>query len=98
MSRIISSQNNLPTLEDWLPFKAIEAINLIKSNPNWAFLDYEFFEKQSNEFYRPNPTNQNISIHFPTVDEYKIQLTDIQGRILKIEKIQLKLKYQPTPP
>jgi len=61
LSRIISYQKKLPNLEDWLPLKAIEAINLIKSNPNWAFLDYEFFEKQSNEFYRPNPTNQNIS-------------------------------------
>jgi 6-pyruvoyl-tetrahydropterin synthase len=24
-------------------------------------LDYEYFVKQSNEFFRPNPTNQNIS-------------------------------------
>jgi len=44
-----------------LPSKAIEAINQISSNSNWALLDYEYFVKQSNEFFRPNPTNQNIS-------------------------------------
>lgn len=61
LSRIISSTKKFTNLKDWLPSKAIEVINLIKSNPNWALLDYEYFEKQSNEFYRPNPTNQNIS-------------------------------------
>ena len=61
LSRIISSLNKLPKLEDWLSPKAIEIINLIKSNPNWGFMDYEYFEKQSDEFFRPNPTNQNIS-------------------------------------
>ncbi|MEY3500630.1 MAG: ATP-dependent helicase, RecQ family protein, partial [Bacteroidota bacterium] len=61
LSRIISSLNKLPKLENWLSPKAIEIINLIKSNPNWGFMDYEYFEKQSDEFFRPNPTNQNIS-------------------------------------
>lgn len=54
---------------------------------------------KTNFYIYPNPTNQNISIHFPTVDEFKIQLNDIQGRILKTEKIQLNtLLYQFTFP
>jgi ATP-dependent DNA helicase RecQ len=61
LSRIIVSQSNLDALKELLPSKAIEAINQISSNSNWALLDYEYFVKQSNEFFRPNPTNQNIS-------------------------------------
>jgi RecQ family ATP-dependent DNA helicase len=61
LSRIIVSQSNLDTVKELLPSKAIEAINQISSNSNWALLDYEYFVKQSNEFFRPNPTNQNIS-------------------------------------
>ncbi|WP_138994892.1 UvrD-helicase domain-containing protein [Larkinella sp. C7] len=61
LSRIIVSQRNLDSLKELLPAKAIEAINQISSNSNWALLDYEYFVKQSNEFFRPNPTNQNIS-------------------------------------
>jgi RecQ family ATP-dependent DNA helicase len=61
LSRIIVSQSNLDSLKELLPSKAIEAINQISSNSNWALLDYEYFVKQSNEFFRPNPTNQNIS-------------------------------------
>lgn len=61
LSRIIVSQSNLDAVKELLPSKAIEAINQISSNSNWALLDYEYFVKQSNEFFRPNPTNQNIS-------------------------------------
>lgn len=61
LSRIIVSQSNLDSLKELLPSKAIEAINQISSNSIWALLDYEYFVKQSNEFFRPNPTNQNIS-------------------------------------
>jgi RecQ family ATP-dependent DNA helicase len=61
LSRIIVSQSNLDAAKELLPSKAIEAINQISSNSNWALLDYEYFVKQSNEFFRPNPTNQNIS-------------------------------------
>jgi RecQ family ATP-dependent DNA helicase len=61
LSRIIVSQSNLDNVKKLLPSKAIEVINQISSNSNWAFLDYEYFLKQSNEFFRPNPTNQSIS-------------------------------------
>lgn len=61
LSRIIVSQSNFDSLKELLPSKAIEAINQISSNLNWALLDYGYFVKQSNEFFRPNPTNQNIS-------------------------------------
>ncbi|MFO1374756.1 MAG: UvrD-helicase domain-containing protein, partial [Agitococcus sp.] len=61
LSRIIVSQSNLDAVKELLPLKAIEVINQISSNSNWALLDYEYFVKQSNEFFRPNPTNQNIS-------------------------------------
>jgi ATP-dependent DNA helicase RecQ len=61
LSRIIVSQSNLDVFEDLLPLKSMEAIIQIRSNSNWALLDYEYFVKKSNEFFRPNPTNQNIS-------------------------------------
>jgi ATP-dependent DNA helicase RecQ len=61
LSRIISSKSNLDAVKELLPLKAIEAINQISINSNWALLDYEYFEKKSNEFFRPNPTNQNFS-------------------------------------
>uniref|UniRef100_UPI00378432A3 DEAD/DEAH box helicase n=1 Tax=Daejeonella sp. TaxID=2805397 RepID=UPI00378432A3 len=61
LSRILVSQSNLDTVKELLPSKAIEAINQISSNTNWALLDYAYFVKQSDEFFRPNPTNQNIS-------------------------------------
>ncbi|UPK70964.1 UvrD-helicase domain-containing protein [Chitinophaga filiformis] len=61
LSRIIVLQSSLSAVKELLPAKAIEAINLVGSNPNWDLLDYEYFVKQSNEFFRPNPTNQNIS-------------------------------------
>lgn len=44
-----------------MPSKAFETINQISSNSNWALIDYQYFVKQSNEFFRTNPTNQNIS-------------------------------------
>lgn len=61
LSRIIASQSNLDAVKDLLPAKAIVAINQVSSNSNWALLDYEYFVKKSNDFFRPNPTNQNIS-------------------------------------
>lgn len=61
LSRIIVSQSNLDAVKELLPAKAIEAINQIGSNSNWALLDFEYFVKKSDEFFRPNPTNQNIS-------------------------------------
>lgn len=61
LSRIIVSQSNLDAVKELLPAKAIEAINQISSNSNWALLDFEYFVKKSDEFFRPNPTNQNIS-------------------------------------
>ena len=61
LSRILVCQTNLDAIKELLPLKAIEAINQISSNSNWDLLDYEYFVKQSNEFFRPNPTNQNIS-------------------------------------
>jgi RecQ family ATP-dependent DNA helicase len=61
LSRIIVSQSKLDTVKELLPLKAIEAINQISINSNWTLLDYEYFVKQSNDFFRPNPTNQNIS-------------------------------------
>ncbi|HRO06997.1 MAG TPA: UvrD-helicase domain-containing protein [Ferruginibacter sp.] len=61
LSRIIVSQSNLDSLKELLPAKAIEAINRISNNSSWTLLDYEYFVSQSNEFFRPNPTNQNIS-------------------------------------
>ena len=63
LSRIIFLPNNSSDYKELLPSKTIEAINQIISNPNWALLDYEYFAKQSDEFYRPNPTNQDISEH-----------------------------------
>ena len=59
LARIILSKNS--SFNELLPFNAIEAIIQINKNPNWSLLDYENFEKRSNEFYRPNPSNQNIS-------------------------------------
>lgn len=59
--RILVSQSNLDVVKELLPSKAIKEIIQISSNSNWALLDYEYFVKQSNEFFRPNPTNQNIS-------------------------------------
>ncbi|MDX2278439.1 MAG: UvrD-helicase domain-containing protein [Saprospiraceae bacterium] len=61
LSRIIVSQSNLNAVKELLPSKANESINQINSNSNWALLDSEYFVKQSNEFFRPNPANQNIS-------------------------------------
>lgn len=61
LSRILVSQTNLDIVKELLPSKVIESINQISSNSNWAYLDYEYFVNQSNEFFRPNPTNQNIS-------------------------------------
>ena len=61
LSRIILSQSEYERVRELLPSKAIEIINLFTKSPNWESLNYSYFEKQSNEFYRPNPTNQNIS-------------------------------------
>lgn len=61
LSRIVVSEDTYEIMKDFLPQKAIEAITQIKLNPNWALLNHEYFTKQSHEFYRPNPTNQNIS-------------------------------------
>ncbi|PIQ28444.1 MAG: hypothetical protein COW63_14705 [Bacteroidetes bacterium CG18_big_fil_WC_8_21_14_2_50_41_14] len=61
LSRIVVSEDNYEIMKDLLPQKVIEAITQMRLNPNWALLDYEYFVKQSHEFYRPNPTNQNIS-------------------------------------
>lgn len=61
ISRIIVSKIDLLLFKEILPTKAIDAIHRASSNPNFGFIDYEYFEKQSNVFFRPNPTNQNIS-------------------------------------
>lgn len=61
LSRIILSSNQLLATSGLFPSKAVEIINSIKCNPIWQLLDSTIFEKQANEYYRPNPTNQNIS-------------------------------------
>jgi RecQ family ATP-dependent DNA helicase len=61
LSRIIISQNAYPDIKELLPSKVIDLINQISNNPIWALLDFDYFLLQSNEFFRPNPTNQNIS-------------------------------------
>lgn len=61
LSRIIVSQDSLDVVKELLPSKAIEAITQISQNSIWRSLDDEYFAKQSNTFFRPNPTNQNIS-------------------------------------
>ena len=61
IARIILSKSDFENILDILPSKAIEAINLLSKNPNWNLLGKEYFENESNDFFRPNPTNQNIS-------------------------------------
>lgn len=61
LSRIIVSQNTSYDIIDFLPKKAIEVINQIKNCLNWTLLHNNYFDNQSNEFFRPNPTNRNIS-------------------------------------
>lgn len=61
LSRIISSKQNLDLIKELLPTKANEFIDQLGENPNWIYLDYEYFENESNDFFRPNPSNQNIS-------------------------------------
>ncbi|MEY4273820.1 MAG: ATP-dependent helicase, RecQ family protein [Bacteroidota bacterium] len=60
ISRIILS-NNSDFIYEFLPSKAVDLINRLKEF-NWGeFQDNNYFEKQSNDFFRPNPTNQNIT-------------------------------------
>ena len=80
LSRIIVSQSNLDAVKELLPSKAIEAINHIKTNSIWAFLDYAYFVKQSNEFFRPNPTNQNISEQ--TFNQLKEKLNEVGNKVV----------------
>jgi ATP-dependent DNA helicase RecQ len=80
LSRIIVSQSNLDAVKELLPSKAIEAINQISSNSNWALLDYEYFVKQSNEFFRPNPTNQNISEQ--TFNQLTEKLNEVGNKVI----------------
>lgn len=61
LSRIIISQNTYTDIKELLPSKAIDLINQISNNPIWALLNFDYFLLQANEFFRPNPTNQNIS-------------------------------------
>lgn len=80
LSRIAVSESDYTAVKDILPLKAIEIIDLIRSNPNWKFLDHEYFEKQSHEFYRPNPTNQNISEQ--TFNELREKITGNASRVI----------------
>lgn len=80
LSRIINSQNNYSDIRELLPSKAIDAINQISSHPIWALLEYEYFVKESNEFYRPNPTNQNISEQ--TFDELTEKLKEEGNKLI----------------
>ena len=61
LSRIIVSQKTSQAIKKLLPKTAVEAINQISNSLNWALLNDDYFENQSNEFFRPNPTNRNIS-------------------------------------
>lgn len=61
LSRIIISQKTSHAIIELLPKKVVEAINQISNSLNWALLNDDCFENQSNEFFRPNPTNRNIS-------------------------------------
>lgn len=61
VSRIVALQEAFTPFKELLPFKAIGIIDKISHNPNWKLLSYKYFETQSNEFFRPDPTNQNIS-------------------------------------
>lgn len=59
--RILSSQSDLSSVKEFLPSEVLHFINQLDNNPIFAALNFEYFERQSNDFYRPNPTNQNIS-------------------------------------
>ena len=61
LARIIVSKSNFADVIELLPSNAVEVIYQISGNPSLALLDYEYFAKQADEFFRPNPTNQNIS-------------------------------------
>ena len=61
LSRIISSSDNFEFIKELLPSKALEIIEELRKNLNWHLFDISSFESQSNEFFRPNPTNKNIS-------------------------------------
>lgn len=80
LSRIITSKSDYFSVKDFLPLKALEVINQISKNPNWQFLDNVFFEKQANEFYRPNPSNQNISEQ--TFTELRIKIEEEGNKIV----------------
>lgn len=59
--RIILSKNVSSGIIEYLPPAVVTLINRFDNNSIWELLDYEYLVEQSNEFYRPNPQNQNIS-------------------------------------
>ncbi len=79
VSRIISLENGA-TLKALLPQKAVECIDAIRLNFNLEIPHYRHFEEQSNDFYRPNPTNQSIAVK--TFQQLTEALTGSEGKIV----------------
>ncbi len=61
VSRIIVSESEWDQFVDLLPVRSNEIFNTLKSNSHWDSLNKRYFEDKSNEFFRPNPSYQNIS-------------------------------------
>jgi ATP-dependent DNA helicase RecQ len=61
MARIIVSESTFNALKSLIPEPVLEAVMAIQHAPIWTQLGEKYFNDQSNEFFRPNPTNQNIS-------------------------------------
>ncbi len=57
LSRIVVSENS-DFIYEFLPPKGVELIKQLKNSTRWELTDNNYFEKKSNEFFRPHPTNQ----------------------------------------
>lgn len=60
VARIILSEELYNICKNILESEIIEKINIVKENPLWDLIDFDYFEKKSNDYFRPQPSNNII--------------------------------------
>ena len=78
--RIACSNLNTEKWGLFVPMSVLELISRIKENTFWQHLEASIFEKQSNSFFRPEPTFKNIPVD--TFNALHAQLTKSKSCLL----------------
>ncbi|MCD8080340.1 MAG: DEAD/DEAH box helicase [Bacteroides sp.] len=80
IARLMASPIHLGDLYGLLPARFESVLRQMSLNPHWALLDYDSLHKQSEAFFRPEPSRQTLPE--PIAEKLSARLKEPGGKIL----------------